>query len=111
MMIRKNLHSWQHQSYGHFHGSRLNIVLHLLSVPLFWAGIGVLFSALLLLSWQRFLLGFLLLLVPVIIQGIGHKQEKNAPIPFLGPSDFFSRFLMEQLVTFPRWIAERISKS
>ena len=109
-MIRKHLHRWQYESYADFHGNRLNIFLHILSVPLFWAGIGVLLSALILLSWQRAAVGLGMLLVPVIIQGIGHKQERNGPIAFLGPLDFLSRFLVEQLVTFPRWIAEKIAQ-
>lgn len=108
-MIRKNLPAWQYASYSEFHGSKLNIALHVLTVPLFWAGLGILLSAAILLSWQRALLSLGLLLAPLVVQGIGHKQEKRAPIPFEGPDDFLSRFFVEQLITFPRWIARRMA--
>ena len=34
-------------------------------------------------------------------QGRGHKMEPETPLPFDGPADFFSRFFVEQWVTFP----------
>lgn len=108
-MIRKNLPAWQYATYSEFHGSKLNVALHVLTVPVFWAGIGILISSAVLLSWQRALLGLGLLLVPLVVQGIGHKQEAKAPIPFAGPDDFVSRFCVEQLITFPRWIARRMA--
>ena len=106
-MIRKNLPAWQYATYSEFHGSKANVVIHVITVPIFWAGLGILLSSVILLSWQRALLGAGLLLVPLVLQGIGHKQEEKPPIPFEGPDDFLSRFCVEQLVTFPRWIARR----
>jgi len=38
------------------------------------------------------------------VQGRGHRGESAAPVPFTGPGDFVSRFLVEQLVSFPRFV-------
>ena len=108
-MIRKNLPAWQYATYSEFHGSKLNIAIHVITVPIFWAGIGILLSAAILLSWQRALIGLGVLFLPLAAQGLGHKKEARAPIPFEGPADFLSRFCVEQLITFPRWIARRMA--
>lgn len=109
-MFRKNLPAWQYATYSEFHGNKWNVLLHVITVPIFWAAIGVLLSALFLLSWQRLLLGAGLLLIPLVVQGIGHKREGRSPLPFEGPMDFASRFFVEQVITFPRWIAERAAR-
>jgi len=48
--------------------------------------------------------GGLLLLVPLILQGRGHKLEGAPPLPFRGPFDVVARFTLEQLVNFPRFV-------
>jgi phage terminase small subunit len=42
--------------------------------------------------------------ISLVAQGRGHRDEPAAPEPFTGPGDFVSRFLVEQLVTFPRFV-------
>src|SRR5207244_6161296 len=40
----------------------------------------------------------------IVIQGRGHRREREAPTPFAGPIDFVSRFVAEQWITFPRFV-------
>jgi hypothetical protein len=40
----------------------------------------------------------------LVIEGRGHKLERETPTPFDGPADFVSRFVAEQWVTFPRFV-------
>jgi hypothetical protein len=44
------------------------------------------------------------MVVAVGLQGRGHRREQKQPEPFIGPLDFVSRLLVEQLVTFPRFV-------
>ena len=104
MSLRPNLLQWQYADYHAKHRHSVNLWLHIASVPLAWGGtlaaICVLFGAS---AWWLLALpaGWLLALV---VQGIGHKLEPEAPEPFLGGADFVSRFTVEQLVNFPRFV-------
>jgi hypothetical protein len=105
MTIRKNLLSWQYADYGSKHRSRFNLWLHIVTVPLFWGGAAALIVAALGAGDVRWwLLGAAGLLAAFAAQAVGHKTEPEAPEPFLGAADFFSRFVVEQLVTFPRFV-------
>ena len=42
--------------------------------------------------------------VAFLLQGAGHKREAEAPVPFDGPLDFVGRVLVEQFITFPRFV-------
>ena len=44
------------------------------------------------------------MLVALVLQGRGHRREAKAPTPFDGAADFVSRFVVEQWVTFPRFV-------
>ena len=41
---------------------------------------------------------------PLAAQGRGHAKENERPTPFDGAVDFVSRFLVEQFVTFPKFV-------
>jgi hypothetical protein len=43
-------------------------------------------------------------LFPVLLQGRGHRRERETRAPFAGAGDFVSRFFVEQWVTFPRFV-------
>jgi len=104
MSLRPNLLHWQYADYAAKHRQRVNLWLHIASVPLTWAGtlaaLSVLFGAS---PWWLLALpaGWLTALA---IQGFGHGLEPEAPEPFLDRADFVSRFTAEQLVTFPRFV-------
>ena len=40
----------------------------------------------------------------LVLQGRGHRREAEPPTPFAGAADFASRFVVEQWVTFPRFV-------
>jgi uncharacterized membrane protein YGL010W len=101
-MIRKQLVSWQWSDYFAKHRSPLNLYVHIVAVPMFWvAWCFVVFS---IKSWEYLLLGIFLMLGSFGLQGWGHRFEQEKPAAFDGFGDFVSRFLIEQIVTFPRYV-------
>jgi phage terminase small subunit len=101
--MRNNLMSWQWQGYATNHVDRSNLALHLVTVPAFIAGL-VAVAASPIAGLGSLLAGLGAMAVALIAQGRGHGSEPAAPVPFTGPGDFVSRFLVEQLVTFPRFV-------
>lgn len=95
-MITPNLVAWQWETYPLNHVDRRNLLLHVLSWPLWPAGL----LSLALGFWP----GGLMLLGPLLIQGRGHGLERNPPIPFRSPLDFVARFTVEQSFNFPRFV-------
>ena len=103
-MIRQRLLDWQWSDYSAKHQSRANLLLHIVAVPLFQVGSVVLVGTAIADSSVGMGLGVLGMFAALIIQGRGHRGEREAPEPFDGAADFVSRFLVEQWVTFPRFV-------
>ncbi len=96
--------AWQWRGYERNHRDRANLLLHIVLVPAFIAGI---LATVRLLTWGRWvaaLVAFVFALVAFALQGVGHKREHDAPEPFLGPGDFIGRVFVEQFITFPRFV-------
>ncbi len=110
MGIRKNLLKWQYETYPDNHKNRINFVIHIITVPIFWLGLIYLIGGLLSFNFTYWRMALPLILVPLVAQGIGHRKESVPPVPFLSPLDFISRFFVEQTITFPRWFLARINK-
>jgi len=94
---------WQWKHYPANHRERRNLLLHIVTVPLFQLGTLMLATAPLSSPWLA-LPGVLFMLGAMALQGRGHRLEASAPIPF---RDFFavvSRIFVEQWVTFPRFV-------
>jgi hypothetical protein len=102
--MRKDLMNWQWLLYPDGHRDRLSLLLHIVTVPLFWIGTAMILWALWRGSAAAAISGLALWLAALLAQGRGHQREREAPVPFLGPFDFVSRFLIEQFVTFPRYV-------
>jgi hypothetical protein len=104
--------AWQFRNYAAAHQDRRNLVLHVATVPLFWAGT-VALAAAVLVGMLRLpvagmglaVAGVLAMIVAVATQGRGHLRETSHPAPFRGPVDFIVRFFCEQWITFPRFVA------
>ena len=90
----------QIRAYPGVHQSRVNLAIHVVAVPLFWAG----FAALVL-SWSNGAIlaayGAGAIFVSVALQGIGHRFEHETAEPFSGPLNFVYRLTKESLFLFP----------
>jgi hypothetical protein len=95
--------AWQYASYPDAHSHRHNLWIHAVAVPLFLAGIAALLLAPVV-AWWLALVGPAAMAVSLALQGRGHGLEAQAPQPFRSPLDFVVRLLLEQCVTFPRFV-------
>lgn len=92
------------ERYVRAHSNRTNLAIHLLAVPVFVITLIPCITGLML---GHFALAGLLALGPVLsmaAQGWGHRLETHAPEPFRGPLDVLRRILVEQFLTFPRFV-------
>jgi hypothetical protein len=103
-MTISDLARWQYGSYTEFHGNKTNLWWHIFAVPLFQFSFMALLYALLSASWFVFFAGLTGCSLSMLIQGIGHKKELNAPVPFTGLWNTCGRILLEQFYSFPRFV-------
>jgi hypothetical protein len=104
-MSISELLSWQWQGYPRYHRSRINLLLHLIVVPLFLLGNVILLVAIVQRSWVVAALAVGAMVSSVAVQGAGHRREPVPPELFKSPLDAVSRLMCEQWVTFPRFVA------
>jgi hypothetical protein len=104
MALRANLLGWQWDGYPRFHRDRTNLIIHLFAVPLFVAALATAIFSAVELRWARAGVCLAVTALAFVAQGIGHKREANPSIPFDGPLDAFARILVEQFITFPRFV-------
>jgi len=97
--------SWQWQGYPRYHRSRVNLLVHIIVVPVFLLGNVTLLLAIVQGSWPMAGLALAAMVASVALQGAGHRREPVPPEPFKGPLDAVSRVVCEQWVTFPRFVA------
>ena len=95
---------WQWDGYARVHRSRTNLLIHIVVVPLFVLGNVGLVVAFLETSAALGAVSLATMLVSVVLQGHGHKQEQLPPEAFTGPANAISRIFLEQWVTFPRFV-------
>jgi hypothetical protein len=94
---------WQWSLYDRAHKSRENLAVHAITNPLFLSGTVMIVTSPLT-HWTSAAIGGGLLVVALAVQGWGHKQEAEPPIPFRGPADVVARFCVEQWINFPRFV-------
>jgi hypothetical protein len=94
----------QWEGYPRYHRSRPNLFLHIICVPLFLAANVALLVALIERRWLVGLLMALLTGLSLAIQGRGHRREAVPAEPFRGPLNAISRIVLEQWVSFPRFV-------
>jgi len=100
----QGLLAWQWQGYPRYHQSRVNLLLHIVLVPLFLAGNVALIVGVIRLSWIEALTGAALMAFSMALQGRGHRGEAVPPVPFSGPANALSRIFLEQWISFPRFV-------
>lgn len=94
--------AWQFAGYSQNHGARRNLLIHALTVPLFQLGtLAALASPV---AWWLGVGGALTMVISIALQGRGHRLEPTPPAAFRGPVDIIARLLVEQWVTFPRFV-------
>jgi uncharacterized membrane protein YGL010W len=96
--------AWQWRGYSRNHRDPLNLMIHMLAVPAFIAGMLAALTQVLQARWFGVLIALIVAVGAFLLQGVGHKRERNAPEPFAGPGDFMARVFAEQFVTFPRFV-------
>jgi hypothetical protein len=103
--MRAHLLAWQWSDYAAKHRHRVNLIVHIPAVALFWLGTAaVMWAAAVSHSPRRLLFGAICVAVSLVAQGRGHRFEPEAPTPFAGAGDFVTRIFAEQFVTFPRFV-------
>jgi hypothetical protein len=104
-MRLRELLAWQWEGYPGFHQDRRNLLVHAVAVPLFLVGnVSVAVGLALLAPWVA-AAGAVLSLAAFAAQGLGHRREPVPPVPFRGVGDAALRIVLEQWVTFPRFVA------
>ena len=103
-MNLKELIAWQWKDYHQFHQSKVNLIIHIITMPIFaLATLATVFFAIQL-NWLAALGSIFAVIVAFGLQGIGHAQEKNPSIPFASPAQAIKRILLEQFVSFPKYL-------
>ena len=100
---RQPLLAFQWAVYPDAHRDRRNLLIHLLTVPIFMAGTILALAT----PWQGpwgLLLGLVAMMGAIAAQGRGHRNEQQPPAPFRGPADVVLRIFAEQWITFPRFV-------
>jgi uncharacterized membrane protein YGL010W len=96
--------AWQWSNYDRNHRDVGNLLLHFVAVPAFIAGAMATVTLSYHRQWFAAGIAFALMVAAFAVQGLGHKREAEAPIPFDGPGDFLARVFIEQFITFPRFV-------
>jgi hypothetical protein len=95
---------WQWAGYPKYHRSRANLLMHIVLVPLFLIGNAGLVVALVERSALVGAISLAGMIVSVALQGRGHRQEENPPVPFTSVANAVLRIFLEQWITFPRFV-------
>jgi uncharacterized membrane protein YGL010W len=85
------------------HKSAVNLIIHIIAVPLFVLGHLLLLAAIVL-GWWFATVGGLSIIVSFALQGYGHSVEKQKVPAFTGPRDFLRRLYAEQFCNFWRFL-------
>ncbi|MHB0972488.1 MAG: terminase [Thermoanaerobaculia bacterium] len=96
--------AWQWNGYERNHQNRTNLLVHIAFVPLFLIGTLGLVASLAMLSPLIAAVSIVALVVSLAAQGKGHRCEPHPPEPFTGPGNAIARIVLEQWITFPRFV-------
>jgi hypothetical protein len=94
---------WQWDGYPRYHLCHTNLLIHIVTVPLFLAGNIALVVALLHGAVTGAAVGLACMAASIVLEGRGHKLEKNPPEPFTSAMNAVARLYLEQWITFPRF--------
>lgn len=92
------------REYADSHQDRINLLIHLLAVPLFWLASLMALTFAAMGAWEKAVWALAALGISLGLQAIGHKRESVPPRPFNGALDFLSRIFREQFYRFPAFL-------
>jgi hypothetical protein len=95
--------AWQWSLYPDGHRDRRNLLVHVLTVPVFMLGSCAVALAPFVNGWLG-LGGAIGMTTAMALQGRTHGLEATPPVPFRGPLDVLARIFVEQWITFPRYV-------
>ena len=95
--------AWQWAIYPSGHTTRVNLLIHILTVPIFQLGTLTLFGSLMIAPVYA-LVGPVMMVAAMTAQGRGHAREPQPPVRFEGPLDVLARIMAEQWIAFPRFV-------
>jgi len=95
--------AWQWSLYANGHRDRRNLLVHVLTVPIFMLGTCALVAAPFV-GWWNVPIGAAAMVGAMGLQGWTHRAEAVAPVPFRGALDVVARIMAEQWITFPRFV-------
>jgi len=95
---------WQWKGYPRYHRSRINLVLHIIFVPVFLVGNVALVAAIVRGTLVGTVIAMTAIIASIAVQGRGHRWEAIPPEPFGSFSNALARIFCEQWVTFPRFV-------
>jgi Protein of unknown function (DUF962) len=95
---------WQWISYSKAHQNKVNLIIHVLAVPLFVVSMFGIAIAIFRFSLLLGVISLTAMILSLALQKKGHSFEENQPPTFTGIWDFLSRLLVEQYITFPRFL-------
>ncbi len=95
---------WQWNLYTDGHRHRVNLLIHIVAVPVFQLSTLLAIVGILAFSFDVLIVGLVGMGLSIAAQGRGHKLEAVPPVPIEGARNFLSRFFAEQWVTFPRFV-------
>lgn len=96
--------AWQWEGYGKYHRSRTNLIIHIIAIPIFVFSVLSAIYSLLTLSLLGFIYSMTSALIAFGAQGFGHSKEELPAEPFTGPKQAVMRILLEQFITFPKFV-------
>ncbi|MEW6168373.1 MAG: terminase [Pseudomonadota bacterium] len=94
----------QWSDYADRHRDRVNLLIHIVAVPLFWIGTISAASALLFEGLVHALGDIALMALALFAQGLGNDREAIPAPPAKDAWDAIRRVAVEQFVTFPRFV-------
>jgi hypothetical protein len=95
--------AWQWSIYAEGHRDRRNLLVHILTVPVFLLGTCAVVAAPWL-GWPAAPAGLAVMTIAMALQGRTHRREAIPPAHFRGPLDVLARIFAEQWITFPRYV-------
>jgi hypothetical protein len=103
------IHAEQWNGYSERHQNKLNLLIHIVTVPLVWlAAIQVVGGLLLMLigvgGLKFWVYAAVWIAVALFAQSYGNGLEANKPKPAASPKDFAIGAAVEQFLTFPRFV-------